>query len=87
MLDNSYAILFIRGERPVIDEKYSIFTHPDVGLTVHGGAAPYLHGQVNHSIADISLTGTSANILSLEGIIDTMYELLSNEDIEEEFSI
>ena len=87
MLDNRYAILFIRGERPVIDEKYSIFTHPDVGLTVHGGAAPYLHGRVNHSVADISLTGTHANFPSLEGESDTMYELLSNEDIEEEFSI
>ncbi len=25
MLDNRYAILFIRGERPILDEKFDIF--------------------------------------------------------------
>lgn len=87
MLDNRYAILFIRGERPVIDEKHDIFTHPDVGLTIHGGAAPYLHGTVNHAVGDISVTGARTDIPTpaIEG--EPMYELLSNEDIEEEFSI
>ena len=87
MLDNRYAILFIRGERPVIDEKHDIFTHPDVGLTIHGGAAPYLHGTVNHAVGDISVTGARTDIPTpaIEG--ESMYELLSNEDIEEEFSI
>ncbi|MBQ9750987.1 MAG: type IV secretory system conjugative DNA transfer family protein, partial [Clostridia bacterium] len=34
MLDNRYAIVFIRGERPIIDYKYSIFGHPNVHLGV-----------------------------------------------------
>lgn len=87
MLDNRYAILFIRGERPVIDEKHDIFTHPDVSLTIHGGAAPYLHGTVEHAVGDISVTGARTDIPTpaIEG--ESMYELLSNEDIEEEFSI
>ena len=38
MLDNRYALLFIRGERPVMDLKYDIMKHPAVGLTADGGA-------------------------------------------------
>ena len=44
MLDNRYALLFIRGERPVMDEKYDILKHPNIALTEDGGAAPYEHG-------------------------------------------
>ena len=33
MLDNKYALLFIRGERPVMDLKYDILKHPDVRMT------------------------------------------------------
>ena len=36
MLDNRYAILFIRGERPILDEKFDILKHPNVGLTTDG---------------------------------------------------
>lgn len=32
MLDNQYAILFIRGERPIMDFKYDILKHPNVVL-------------------------------------------------------
>ena len=37
MLDNRYALLFIRGERPVMDFKYDIMKHPNVKLTADGG--------------------------------------------------
>ena len=30
MLDNRYALLFVRGERPVMDFKYDILKHPNV---------------------------------------------------------
>lgn len=43
MLDNKYAIVFIRGERPIIDYKYDIHTNPNVCLGVDGGAEPYTH--------------------------------------------
>ena len=42
-MDNDYAIVFIRGERPVIDRKYDILKHPYIKLTEDGGAAPYIH--------------------------------------------
>ena len=43
LLDNKNAIVFIRGERPVIDEKYDLMKHPNVRFTEDGGAAPYVH--------------------------------------------
>ena len=43
LLDNKNAIVFIRGERPVIDEKYDLMKHPNVVYTEDGGAAPYVH--------------------------------------------
>lgn len=42
-MDNDYAIVFIRGERPIIDRKYDILKHPYIKLTEDGGAAPYIH--------------------------------------------
>ena len=46
-LDNQYAILFIRGERPVMDYKYDILKHPNLALTADGKALPYRHGEAN----------------------------------------
>jgi len=43
MLDNSKALVFIRGERPVMDDKYELMRHPNISLTEDGGAPPYLH--------------------------------------------
>lgn len=54
MLDNDYALLFIRGERPVMDQKYDLLKHPNIALTEDGGAAPYLHAPgLNFSMADL----------------------------------
>jgi len=44
LLDNRLAILFIRGERPIIDEKFDILRHPNVALSADGGTKPYIHG-------------------------------------------
>ena len=46
MLDNAKAIVLIRGEPPVIDDKYDILKHPNLRETEDGGAAPYLHSPV-----------------------------------------
>jgi type IV secretion system protein VirD4 len=45
MLDNRYALLFIRGEHAVQDGKYDLLRHPNIRFTVDGGAPPYVHGQ------------------------------------------
>lgn len=76
LLDNDYALLFIRGERPIFDKKYDILKHPNVKLTKDGSAKAYQHGVIKHCIEDWQ------NIL----LSDNDYELLSDEDMEEYFN-
>lgn len=76
LLDNDYALLFIRGERPIFDKKYDILKHPNIKYTKVGKAQPYQHGVVKHSFEnwqDIVLS-------------DNEYELYSEEDMEEYFA-
>ena len=51
LLDNKNAVVFIRGERPVIDEKYDLMKHPNIAYTEDGGTAPYLHS--SHCMYDM----------------------------------
>ena len=51
-LDNKNAIVLIRGEKPVIDEKYDILKHPNIHRTEDGGAPPYLHMPLRAFAAD-----------------------------------
>ena len=53
LLDNKYALLFIRGERPVKDLKYDILKHPNVALTTDGKGEPYIHGKTDKATASI----------------------------------
>ena len=76
LLDNDYALLFIRGERPIFDKKYDILKHPNIKFTKDGSAKPYQHGVIHHNIEnwqDIILS-------------DNEYELYSEEDMEEYFA-
>ena len=90
MLDNRYALLFIRGERPVMDLKYDIMKHPAVGLTADGGAEPYIHGQAKDAAFTLSLTFDPNDIKFANGMKDMIeipegeYVLLSEEDVEKE---
>ena len=55
-LDNDFALLFIRGERPVMDKKYDILKHPYIKLTEDGGAAPYVHHPgLSYALSDLSI--------------------------------
>lgn len=65
MLDNSEALLFIRGERPVKDKKYDIKKHPNIKLSEDGGAKPYIHER--HTL-DYQLTDLPYAIVSLDDI-------------------
>ena len=83
MLDNQYALLFIRGERPVRDLKYDILKHPNVGLTTDGGMPPFVHGEDTRSIAAISI---DPQLLKEAVDIDVEthhYDILTNEELEE----
>lgn len=88
MLDNRYALLFVRGERPIMDEKFDILRHPNVGGTADGKAEPFRHGAVTHSVAASLVFDGSIDPSDLPEpeIPDGDYELLSEEDLEERFN-
>ena len=87
MLDNKYCILFIRGERPILDLKYNIRNHPNFALTEDGGAAPYIHGDVDKDVATISFLGTSVDDLPDTDEAENNLELLTEEELETIFNI
>ena len=82
MLDNQYAILFIRGERPVLDFKYDILKHPNVAMTADGHAGVYTHGEVKSDVATIELISFDKNKAPEIEVAETNYELLSDEDFD-----
>ena len=82
MLDNQYAILFIRGERPVLDFKYDILKHPNVAMTADGNAGVYTHGEVKSDVATIELISFDKNKAPEIEVAETNYELLSDEDFD-----
>ncbi len=84
-LDNRYALLFIRGESPIMDLKYAILKHPNVKETTDGGKAPFIHGKVAEAIASVKLryTGGAESIPEEEREENpTDYEILTNEELE-----
>lgn len=87
MLDNRYALLFIRGERPVQDDKYDILRHPNVALTTDGKAKSFLHGEDTRSVASITLDPVLlAQAVDYDmGGAEPQYELLSDEEMEDYF--
>ena len=52
LLDNSNALIFIRGEKPIMDKKFDILTHPNIKKTVDGGAMPYVHSKSSKFLKD-----------------------------------
>ncbi len=74
-MDNAYAIVFIRGERPVMDRKYDILKHPNIKLTEDGGAAPYIH----HPGLTFAQEDLSLPFDGLDNILIIDEEELSNE--------
>lgn len=68
-LDNKNAIVLIRGEKPVIDEKYDILKHPNIHRTEDGSAPPYLHTPLRAFAAD-DLSFLIENIDDIEFLED-----------------
>ena len=81
MLDNRYALLFIRGERPVMDFKFDILKHPNLSDTADGKEKPYVHGEVTKAVASIELAYGEEETAVVEAVKGN-YELLSEEDVQ-----
>lgn len=82
MLDNRYALLFIRGERPVIDLKYDILNHPNAAYTADGGEEPYIHGDDPDAAAKIEIIYGEAETVSDVPLPEGNYELLSETELQ-----
>ena len=83
MLDNRYALLFIRGERPVEDLKFDILKHPNIALTADGGAGPYRHGEDSISIAALSIDENLLKKAGAEPVSEDEYLFFCEEELEE----
>ena len=83
MLDNRYALLFIRGERPVEDLKFDILKHPNIALTTDGGAEPYRHGEDSISIAALSIDEGLLKKAGAEPVSEDEYLFFCEEELEE----
>lgn len=84
MMDNQYALLFIRGERPVRDMKYNILKHPLVALTTDGRAKPYKHGEADKAKNTIELSPELLPSFETEQQ-NSDYLILSEDEIEKEY--
>lgn len=83
MLDNRYALLFIRGERPVEDLKFDILKHPNIALTADGGAGPYRHGEGSISITALSIDENLLKKAGAEPVSEDEYLFFCEEELEE----
>lgn len=87
MLDNKYALVFIRGERPIKDLKYDILKHPNVSLTTDGKAKAFEHGNMNNAIGTINIDFDIEKyheFIDIENVQDE-YDIVFSEDIEKYF--
>ena len=83
LLDNNYAVLFLKGERPVRDRKFNLLKHPRIKQTMDGGREPYIHGQVNHFIEDwqnILLSNNEYELLDVEETENYLKEIEEDEE-------
>jgi type IV secretion system protein VirD4 len=92
MLDNRYALLFVRGERPIQDEKYNLLSHPRIHLCTDGGYEPFRHGQTPDAIATLTVESMRPSSAGMQQQIQPQpempsIEILSKEDVEAMYSI
>ena len=87
MLDNQYALLFIRGERPLKDFKYDILKHPNVRYTTDGGAPAFKHGEDTRSFATVTFSPELIKQAAEMEVDDHNFVLFCEEELEEYFNI
>lgn len=82
-LDTKDAILFIRGEDPVLDQKYDLKRHPNIRLTADGKAKPYIHkpqGAPNYALPDLPYAFKSLDDFDFIDMEETEHEESEQED-------
>lgn len=81
-LDTNKAILFIRGEDPVIDRKYNLKRHPNIKMTLDGKAKPYIHkpqGAPDYALPDLPYAFKSLDDYDFIDVEEPEHELSEKE--------
>lgn len=69
MLDHRKAILFVRGERPMLDEKYDLMRHPNIRETEDGGAPPYDYTAARLAQGDLAGAPDNYELLDMDDFL------------------
>lgn len=90
MLDNRYALLFVRGERPIQDFKFDISRHPRYKYTTDGGYEIFEHATTPRAVSTLSVDVSAAPLQSSSSnaqvqVNQESFEILSEKDLEEIF--
>ena len=69
LLPDGKAVLFVRGERPVIDDKYDLLRHPCIRFTEDGGAPSYDYTTAELATDDLPGDAGDWELLDMEDFL------------------
>lgn len=69
LLSNDKALLFVRGERPVMDWKYNLLWHPNIRFTEDGGAPPYDYTVAPDAHEDLAGNAENYELLDMDDFL------------------
>lgn len=69
LLSNDKALLFVRGERPVMDWKYNLLRHPNIRFTEDGGAPPYDYTVAPDAHEDLAGNAENDELLDMDDFL------------------
>lgn len=69
LLPNDKALLFVRGERPVMDWKYNLLRHPNIRFTEDGGAPPYDYTAAPDAHEDLAGDAENYELLDMDDFL------------------
>ena len=86
MLDNNYALLFIKGERQIKDNKYNLLKHPNIKFSADGDGGIYVHGKTDNEVASLTISFDDNNAEETNNISlvdESNYTIISSEEIDD----
>lgn len=69
LLSNDKALLFVRGERPVMDWKHNLLRHPNIRFTEDGGAPPYDYTVAPDAHEDLAGNAENYELLDMDDFL------------------
>lgn len=69
LLSNDKALLFVSGERPVMDWKYNLLRHPNIRFTEDGGAPPYDYTVAPDAHEDLAGNAENYELLDMDDFL------------------